>query len=549
MKILVVDDNPDNIDLMVIMLKSQKFEVRSAFNGLEALDILRSEKIDLIISDILMPVMDGFQLCRECKLDEKLKDINFIFYTATYIDSKDEEFALSLGAQKFIRKPQEPDVFLRLIKEVIENSSNYVPPQSPSVPIDEKEVFQLYSERLVRKLEKKNHDLEIEIANHKITEAKLQESEERFSLAVEGALDGLWDWNLMNDTTYFSEQFARMFGYEPDELPNTSKAWSDLIHPNDRDRVFKEIDDYFSGKVNSYDSVFRATTKENEILWINARGKALFDKNRMPYRFVCFYRDITKIKEYEIALRIAKEKAEESDRLKTAFLANISHEIRTPMNGIKGFINIIKKTEIEPQEQEQYLCIVEKSCNQLLEIITDIVEISKLDSGQIEPDYSLVSIPALINNVYSSFSEIIQSKPTIQLKATISTELTSCECVTDEEKLTRILEKLLTNAIKFTNEGYVEVGCKLIPNYIQFYVKDTGIGIAKEFHELVFDSFRQVETAYSKLPGGTGLGLAIAKANVELLGGKIWVESEPNHGAVFYFNIPYKPDVNSISVK
>src|SRR4030042_1370359 len=124
MKILVVDDNNENIDMMMILLRSKNYDVISAINGKEALERMRSEKFDLVISDILMPVMDGFQFCRECKRDPELSKICFVFYTATYIDDKEEDFALSLGAQKFIRKPQEPEVFLNLIKEVVEKFSS-----------------------------------------------------------------------------------------------------------------------------------------------------------------------------------------------------------------------------------------------------------------------------------------------------------------------------------------------------------------------------------------------------------------------------------------
>jgi PAS domain S-box-containing protein len=175
MRILIVDDNADNIDMM-ISLRSENYDVISASNGQEALERMRSEKFDLLISDILMPVMDGFQFCRECKRDPELSKTCFIFYTATYIDDKDEEFALSLGAQKFVRKPQEPEVFINLIKEVIEKwRSGANAPIKYEGP-DEKEVLKLYNERLVAKLEKKNLALENEIASHKITVSKLEDS-------------------------------------------------------------------------------------------------------------------------------------------------------------------------------------------------------------------------------------------------------------------------------------------------------------------------------------------------------------------------------------
>lgn len=191
MKILIVDDNLENIDMMSILLKSQNYDVQSASNGREALEKLRSGKYDLIISDILMPVMDGFQLCRECKKDSQLRNIYFIFYTATYIDKKDEELALALGAQKFIRKPQEPEVFLGIIKESIKKPKNAEIAPILYTEQNEKEIFRLYNERLVNKLEKKNQDLLSEITAHKKTESKLKESEERFRSLIEQASEGI----------------------------------------------------------------------------------------------------------------------------------------------------------------------------------------------------------------------------------------------------------------------------------------------------------------------------------------------------------------------
>jgi len=179
MNILIVDDNMENIDMMSILLESQNYKCQSAKNGQEALQKLHSNKFDLIISDILMPVMDGFQFCSECKKNDNLKNICFIFYTATYIDAKDEELALSLGANKFIRKPQEPEVFLSLINEIIEKSKNEKNKNVDDTLYNEKEVLKLYSERLVKKLEKKNFDLENEIAARKKIEKELIKAKEK----------------------------------------------------------------------------------------------------------------------------------------------------------------------------------------------------------------------------------------------------------------------------------------------------------------------------------------------------------------------------------
>ncbi len=675
MKILVVDDNIDNVDMITIMLKSKNYDVISASNGKEALEKLRSGKFDLIISDILMPGMDGFQLCRECKKDNELKKIKFVFYTATYIDEKDEEFALTLGAQKFIRKPQEPDIFLNIINEVIERPQNKINNPDMLVEQDEKEILKLYNERLVTKLEKRNLDLENEINYRKQTEEKLKESEERFALAIEGTMDGLWDWNLLTDHVYRSDQYARMLEYESEELSYTSKAWQDLLHPDDKDTALKEVNYYLTKKVDHYESTFRMRTKAGSYRWINARGKAVFDNAGKPYRFVGFHTDITEKKEYEEALREsekrfrfvfdysgtgkflttpggnlmrvnhafakmlgysieeiyqlnfeqithpedrdkskesmncllankrdsyrmekryfhkngdiiwvdvstsllrnesgdpkyfitniiditdkkkqelelikAKEKAEESDKLKTAFLHNISHEIRTPLNGIIGFTDMLSNYDNPPEKREQFSEIIRNSSDQLLSIINDIISIATIEAGHEKMHEKEVDINNILHLVEEQNSLKIGTK---KLSLTISSELSDDEAtvLTDKTKLIQILTNLVGNAIKFTFEGDINVNCKLEGKLIKFAIRDTGIGIPPEMHERIFDRFFQVDHGDARLFDGTGLGLSIVKSYVELLKGEIHVESKPEKGSIFSILIPYKPVKSPKAVK
>ncbi|MBN2521881.1 MAG: response regulator [Bacteroidales bacterium] len=411
MRILIVDDNSENIEMMTIMLNSKNHEVISAGNGKEALEKLRSEKFDLIISDILMPVMDGFQLCRECKKDHKLSNICFIFYTATYIDDKDEEFAFALGAQKFIRKPQEPVIFLKLIEEAIETSANVGNAPIQDKEQDEKEILKLYNERLITKLEKKNLDLENEIASHKETEKEL--------------------------------------------------------------------------------------------------------------------------------IR-AKEKAEESDKLKTAFLANISHEIRTPLNGIIGFSDLITDSDLSAEKRKQYSQVIRESGDQLLSIVNDIISIATIEAGHEEHQEKRCDINKLLELIKKQNSYKAETKT---LSFIVSSALTDDEAIVliDETKLLRILINLINNAIKFTDEGYINVTCRLDGNLIKFAVKDTGIGIPPEMHEKIFDRFFQIDYSDTRLYGGNGLGLSIVKSYVHFLNGEIRVDSNPGQGSTFYFTLPYTP--------
>jgi len=242
---------------------------------------------------------------------------------------------------------------------------------------------------------------------------------------------------------------------------------------------------------------------------------------------------------YKKDLIKAKEKAEENDRLKSAFLANMSHEVRTPMNGILGFSEMFKKEGLDNQQRKKYADVVISSANRLLNVVDDILDISRIETGQLVFTESRMSLQSLMDELYNIHFPEARNKG---LGMLYHYELDPDQDIvkTDEVKLHQILNHLINNAIKFTHEGYIKFGCGITDGKLEFYVEDTGIGIEPAMHEAVFERFRQVETDLSRQYGGTGLGLAICKKMVEFIGGKIWVESIPGKGAVFAFTIPLK---------
>jgi signal transduction histidine kinase/CheY-like chemotaxis protein len=239
-----------------------------------------------------------------------------------------------------------------------------------------------------------------------------------------------------------------------------------------------------------------------------------------------------------VELIIAKDRAEESDRLKSAFLANISHEIRTPMNGILGFAELMKEPDLTGKEQQEYIRIIEKSVERLLNIIKDLMSISKIESGQMEISISETNVNEQIERIYTFFKPEAEQKK-IEISFTNSLPANEAIIITDREKIYTILTNLVKNAIKFTNSGSIEFGYKKKDKYLEFFVKDTGLGIREEKKEFIFERFRQGSESLTRNYEGAGLGLSISKAYVEMLGGKIWIESEPGKGSVFYFSIPY----------
>lgn len=237
-------------------------------------------------------------------------------------------------------------------------------------------------------------------------------------------------------------------------------------------------------------------------------------------------------------LKSAMEKAEESDRLKTAFLANISHEIRTPMNAILGFSELLKDDNLPLPLKKEYIEIIHSSGNHLLSIINDIVEISKIETGQVQCSRDSVDILNLSETIFRELS-IIHDPSKISFNFRKPVEDMPLVTTCDKTKLTQVLINLITNAFKYTEKGIVEFGYELVGTDIKFYVKDTGAGIDKKYHASIFDRFRRIEDQNRKFISGFGLGLAISKAYIELMGGEIFVESEPRKGSVFFFTIPY----------
>jgi PAS domain S-box-containing protein len=343
------------------------------------------------------------------------------------------------------------------------------------------------------------------------------------------------------DIEYFNDKFIELFGYTLNDI-KTSEDWYNSCYPDSEYREMvkeswrKAILKAKEEKTDIEKQEFHVTTKNGE------KRHCEFFMVPLDTSSMIIINDITDITNTQYELLKAKEKAEASDRLKSAFLANMSHEIRTPMNGIIGFADMLRKPGKSEEQHNTYVDIIYKSSNQLLKIINDILDISKLDAGQTIVKETQCSINVILDELHMQFSKenIADEEIEFRVSKTLANEKTLV--ITEERKLRQVLSNLLNNAFKFTSSGSIEFGYQLINNdFLEFYVKDTGIGIQKEKQNIIFERFRQVEESFTRKYGGTGLGLAISKGFVELMGGKIRMETQEDKGTTFYFTIPYKP--------
>jgi len=371
-------------------------------------------------------------------------------------------------------------------------------------------------------------------------EQALRESEARYRGLFENSLLGISETSADGQLLAGNRRYVQMFGYESiEEMRSEIKNMANLfVTPFEREKVIHWINS--SHSVDPIEITFKRKDGSHMVHLVAPRAIRLPDGT--PVRFQSSHIDITDRKKAETELIRAKEKAEESDRLKSAFLANISHEIRTPMNSIMGFSELLKNPHFDAGEIDLFVSNIRKSSDRMLNTISQIIEISTIESGQSELLFTETNINKLLQHIYDQFKPEADEK---QLSLICLTPLPdqNVNCETDSRKLMTILANLLANAVKYTHSGSVSFG--YYPNQnpdreskaLVFFVKDTGIGISKDRHQAVFERFVQADIEDREALQGAGLGLTIAKAYCEMLGGRIWLESEPGKGAQFYFEI------------
>jgi PAS domain S-box-containing protein len=367
----------------------------------------------------------------------------------------------------------------------------------------------------------------------------MRESNKKLSTIINNLRGVVFRCNTDRNWTmqYISDGIYELAGYLPNEFINNKiRTYSSIIDPEDLERVWNNAHAALeTGYL--YTIEYRIITSSGNRKWVWERGRGYYESDKLV-ALEGFISDITERKRIEEELIRAKEKAEQSDRLKTAFLHNISHEIRTPMNAIVGFTTLLDSPDTTDESRRQYIDIIYQSSNQLLSIITDIVDISNIETGLVKISRSNINMNHLIRSLYDQYRMKAREHGLV-LNFTTHLDDPEAQVVTDETKVIQIFSNLINNALRFTKKGRIELGYVLRGEMVEFFVSDTGIGIAPEYQQKVFERFFQVEGPSSKQYSGTGLGLSISKAYAELLGGSIWLISTPGEGSLFCFSIPF----------
>ncbi len=389
-----------------------------------------------------------------------------------------------------------------------------------------------------------------DITDQKESIQALARSEERFSLAVRGTNDGIWDWDIRTGEVFFSPPWKSMIGYEDDELENVFATFDKLLHPEDHDRVMATLNDYLESRTPRYSVEFRFKHKDGSWRWILARGRSLRDKAGKPYRMAGSHTDVTERKHDEEELHKARQAAEAANSAKSVFLANMSHEIRTPMNGVIGMSELLLGTTLD-ESQREHLNMLKDSADSLLELLNDILDFSKIEAGKMDLDSHEFDLNTIVTETVQAMGIRAFQKRLVLLHH-ISPEVPA-RLIGDDGRLRQILINLVGNAIKFTHKGGVTVEVNVESGtadalILHFKINDTGIGITPEMHERIFEAFTQAEASTTRRYGGTGLGLAICRDLVTLMQGRIWVESQLGVGSTFHFTAAFGR-TSGISIK
>ena len=529
MKILIVDDNNKNLYFLESLLKGSGYEVETAANGQQALEKLNSAAFDLIISDILMPVMDGFELCRRVKTDEHLKDIPFVFYTATYTDKKDKELALSLGASKFIIKPQEPEIFLKIIADILKETEKGTLKPRQALLEDERKIFKLYNERLIKKLEKKMLDLEKE----KKARQKIEKEAKLLAHAVKSISESICITDMQGKIIFVNESFLNTYGYSKDEV--IGQPITLFYSGNNSKELFEEI--FVQTKKGGWKGELFQKKKDGAEFPVLLSTSLIRNEKNKEFAMIFVSSDISELRELEEQFR-QTQKMEAIGRL----AGGIAHDFNNLLTVINGYSELILMRLKKDDPIYQQLNQISLAGRRAESLTRQLLAFSR--KQVLQP--VVLDIKRIIEDMNKMLHRLISEN--IELRTILEPNL--CHIKADPSQIEQVVLNLVINArdamplggkitieaknILFKHSFYWEDLEIRSGKYLMLAISDTGTGMDAETKKRIFEPFFTTK----KEGKGTGLGLATVYGIVKQSGGFVNVYSEKGIGSTFKLYFP-----------
>ena len=505
--VLLVDDRPENLLALEAILNSPSYNLVQASSGTEALRCLLNQDFAVILLDVQMPGMDGFETATLIRSRDRSRSTPIIFITAFSSNDTHVFKGYSLGAVDYLFKPLKPEILTSKVQVFVE-------------------LFQ-------KTVEVKQQATQLAAVN-----TELSKSEERFRTLCACSPLGIYVADVEGRCTYINPRCQAICGLTLEE--SLAEVWQREVHPEDRDRV---VADWLAWIKESqeYSNEFRLAGSEN-VRWIHVQSSPMFSDLGKLIGHVGTVRDITDRKQAEeergrlIREQVARQEAERANQMKDEFLAILSHELRTPLNAILGWSRLLRVKKFDEETIDKALETIERNAKSQAQLIEDILDVSRILRGKLNLNKHPIRLESVIELAIDSLQPLAEEK-SIVLELTSSPKVG--EVIGDFDRLQQIVWNLLSNAIKFTQEeGKVEVRLESVGDEAQIQIIDNGIGIEPDFLPYVFDRFRQADSSTTRSYGGLGLGLAIVRHLVEQHGGKVYAENNPGEGAKFTVALP-----------
>ncbi len=537
--ILIVDNNATNRQFLVTLLGYSGHRLLEAADGAEALEVARAEHPDLIISDVLMPAMDGFEFVRCLRADPTCAQTPVIFYTATYHEREARALAQACGVQHILTKPIEPADVLSIVDATLGLSSPPVP--SPPAPPEEfdREHLRLVMDKLSEKVD------ELETANLRLTglvaqlqremnermraEEELRNREKQLSEAQRLVHLGSWEWDVQTNRVNWSEELYRIYGLSPQGFRATYDAYLERVHPDDRELARKAIETAYRD-LKPFTLEERIVRPDGTIRVLHSQGEVVADENGQPLKMIGVCQDVTERKQLEQRIAERTAQLEDANRDLEAFSYSVSHDLHAPLRAINGFSRILQKDygpHLSP-DARRYLSMIRDNTQRMGKLIDDLLAFSRLGRQPLRKE--TVSPAGLVRHA------LIDLRPEREGRRVEISVRDLPACQADPALLHQVFVNLLSNALKFTRKrevAVIEIGCREEGGERIYFVKDNGVGFDMRYADRLFEVFQRLHRAEDY--EGTGVGLALVQRIIHRHGGRVWAEAEVDRGATFFF--------------